>query len=139
MATLPNICWQTLKDICDAYANGLIFKLKKYRIVELGLSTSNKGKNIKDSMLERPCMFIGWFCPLQGFTTNEHILFCKQLTSDSEDKKNKYYDLMEIKVNLNWPIGVMFQNVKHAFKIHLSGWNLNVLIHLMRKKLVTDR
>ena len=46
---------------------------------------------------------------------------------------------MEIKVNLNWPIGVMFQNVKHAFKIHLSGWNLNVLIHLMRKKLVTDR
>ena len=38
-------------------------------------------------MSERPRMFICWLCPLQGFTTNEHILFYKQLTSDSVNKK----------------------------------------------------
>ena len=26
MATLPDICWQVLKDICNAYDNRLIFK-----------------------------------------------------------------------------------------------------------------
>jgi hypothetical protein len=38
-------------------------------------------------MSERPRMFIGWLRPLQGLTTNEHILLCKQLTSDSVDKE----------------------------------------------------
>ena len=38
-------------------------------------------------MLERPYMFIGWLCPLQGLTINKHILFCKQLTSDVVDWK----------------------------------------------------
>jgi hypothetical protein len=38
-------------------------------------------------MSERPRMFIGWLRPLQGLTTNEHILFCTQLTSDSVDKE----------------------------------------------------
>ena len=87
MGTLLDTCWQTLKDMCDAYDNGLIFKSKKHRSVELASSTSNKGKKIKDSMLERPRMCIGWLRPLQGLTTNEHILLCKQLTSDSVDKE----------------------------------------------------
>ena len=87
MAILSDTCWQALEDMCDAYDNGLIFKFKKYRSVELGSSTSNKGKKIKDSMLERPRMFIGWLRPLQGLTTNEQILLCKQRTSDSVDKE----------------------------------------------------
>ena len=73
--------------MCDAYDNGLIFKLKKHRSVELGSSTSNKGKKIKDLMSERPRMFIGWFRPLQGLTANEHILLYKQLNSDYMDKE----------------------------------------------------
>ena len=73
--------------MCDAYDNGLIFKLKKHRSVELGSSTSNKGKKIKDLMSERPRVFIGWFRPLQGLTANEHILLCKQLNSDYVDKE----------------------------------------------------
>ena len=55
--------------------------------MELGSSTSNKGKKIKYSMSERPRMFIGWLRLLQGLITNEHILFCKRLTSDSVDKE----------------------------------------------------
>ena len=87
MTILQNTCWQTLKDMCDAYDNGLIFKSKKYRSVELGSSTSNKWKKIKDSMPERPRIFIGWLRHLQGLTTNEHILLCKQLISDSVNKE----------------------------------------------------
>ena len=26
ITTLPDTCWQTFKDMCDAYDNGLIFK-----------------------------------------------------------------------------------------------------------------
>ena len=87
MAIVPDTCWQTLKDLCDAYDNGLIFKSNKHRSVELRSSTSNKGKKIKHSMPERPRMFIGWLRPLQNLTTNEHILLCKQLTSDYVDKE----------------------------------------------------
>ena len=32
MATLSNICWRTLKDMCDAYDNGLIFKQKNIEV-----------------------------------------------------------------------------------------------------------
>ena len=28
----------------------------------------------------------------------------------------------------------MLQNVEHAFKTHSSGWNLNILIYLVKKK-----
>ena len=71
-------------------------------------------------MPERPRMFIGWFRPLQGLTTNEHILLCKQLTSDFVNKKQVlWFDGK--KTNLNWPIGVMLQNVEQAFRIHSSG------------------
>ena len=87
MATLPDTCWQALKDMCDAYDNELIFKSKKYGSVKFGSSTSNKGKKIKNSMSERPRRFIGWLRHLQGVTTNEHILLWKQLTSDFVDKK----------------------------------------------------
>ena len=73
--------------MCDAYDNRLIFKSKKHRSVELGSSTSNKGERIKDSMPEHSRMFIGWLRPLQGLTTNKHILLCKQLTSDFVDKE----------------------------------------------------
>ena len=38
-------------------------------------------------MSECPRMFIGWLRSLQGLTTNEHILLCKHLTSDSVDKE----------------------------------------------------
>jgi hypothetical protein len=63
--------------MCDAYDNELIFKSKKHRNVKLEILTSNKGKNIKDSISDCPRMLIGWLRPLQGLTTNEHILFCK--------------------------------------------------------------
>ena len=35
----------------------------------------------------------------------------------------------------------MLQNVEQAFKTHSSGWNLNILIHLVKKnkKLVTNK
>ena len=42
---------------------------------------------IKDSMLERPHMFIGWLRPLKGLIINEHMLLHTQLTSDFVDKK----------------------------------------------------
>jgi hypothetical protein len=83
-------------------------------------------------MLEFFRMFIGWLRRLQGLTTIEHILFCKQLTSDVADKEQVlWFDGK--KINLNWFIGVMLQNIEHAFRTHSSGCNLDVLIHLMRK------
>jgi hypothetical protein len=83
-------------------------------------------------MLEFIRMFIGWLRRLQGLTTIEHILFCKQLTADVADKEQVlWFDGK--KINLNWLIGVMLQNIEHAFRTHSSGCNLDVLIHLMRK------
>ena len=86
MATLPDACWEALKEMCDAYDNSVIFKSKKHKNAELGLLTSNKGKKMKDSIVERPRMFVGWLRPLQGLTANEHILLYKQLTVNSVDK-----------------------------------------------------
>ena len=77
-------------------------------------------------------MFIGWLRLLQGLTTNEYVLFCKQLTSDYVDKEQVlWFDGK--KMNLNWPIGVMFRNVKQIFRLYLSGWNLDILIHSVKK------
>ena len=85
-------------------------------------------------MSERPRKFIGWLRHLQGVITNEHILLWKQLTSDFVDKKQVlWFDGK--KMNLNWPIGVMLRNVKQTFKRYSNGWNLDVLIHSVRKKI----
>ena len=89
-------------------------------------------------MSECQRMFIGWLRPLQGLTTNEHILLCKQLTLNSVAKEQVlWFDGK--KMNLNWPIGVMLRNIEQTFKIHSNGWNLDVLIHSVKKKSVTDR
>ena len=42
MATLYNIYWQTLKDMCDTYDNGSIFKQQKYKNVEFGSDSMSK-------------------------------------------------------------------------------------------------
>ena len=50
---------------------------------------------------ERPRIFIGWLCPLQGLTTNEYILFCKQLTSHFVDNEQiLWFDRRKIEFEL---------------------------------------
>ena len=66
-------------------------------------------------------MFIGWLRPLQGLTTNKHILLCKQLTLDFVDKEQVLWFDGNKKLNLIWAIGVMLQNVEKIFIIHSSG------------------
>lgn len=50
--------------------------------------------------------------------------------------KSKYRDLVKMKKNLNWLIGVKLQNMGHTFKIYSCDKNLDVLIHLIKKKML---